>query len=223
MIQEVSTTNKDTPIHVAITDDHPMVLQGMKLMLSNYKHINLYAVYENGAALLNGLATRQPDVLLLDIQLSDTTGDELMPELMQLYPELKVLVVTNFDSTLYASKMLWQGVKGFLLKTTSESELIKAIEMVDKGEKYIEKSIANRMTNETERDKRIFTTKSSLTEREKEILQLIAKGKTDQEIAGILFLGLGTIKFYRKGLLLKMDVPNTASLVAKALKTGLIS
>ncbi len=197
-----------------------MILKGMKLMFSNYGHINLCGIYQSGAELLEGLAQMQPDVLVLDIQLNDKTGDELMPELMQQYPELKVLIVTNFDSTMYAGKLLWQGAKGFLLKTADESELIKAIETVYNGEQYIEKSIADRMANETERNKRIYTTKTTLTEREKEILQLIAEGKTDQEIAQLLFLGVGTIKFYRKGLLLKMDVPNTAGLVAKALKIG---
>jgi DNA-binding NarL/FixJ family response regulator len=204
-------------INVAITDDHPMIIQGMKLMFSNYKHINLCAVYQSGAELL---ATILPDVLLLDIQLSDKTGDELMPELMERYPELKVLVVTNFDSTMYAEKMLWQGAKGFLLKTADEYELVKAIETVYTGEQYIEKGLAKRIAHESARNRKVYTGKSTLTEREKEILQLIVEGKTDQEIADQLFLGLNTIKFYRKGMLLKLDVPNTASLVAKALKMG---
>jgi len=207
-------------INVAITDDHPMILKGMKVMFSNYKHIRLCGVYQTAAELLEGLARAQPDVLVLDIQLNDKTGDELMPGLMQQYPELKVLVVTNFDSTMYAGKMLWQGAKGYLLKTADESELIKAIETVFNGDRYIEKSIADRMANETEKNKRIYTTKTTLTKREKGIIQLIADGKTDQEIAQLLFLGVGTIKFYRKGLLLKLDVPNTAGLVAKALKMG---
>ncbi len=208
-------------INVAITDDHPMILQGMKLMFSNYEHIHLCGVYQSGKELQEGLAQVQPDVLLLDIQLSDKTGDELMPELMQQYPELKVLVVTNFDSTMYARKMLLQGALGFLLKTADESELVKAIETVYNGQQYIEQSIADKMANETERNKRVNTAKSTLTEREKEILQLITEGKTDREIAGLLFLGVGTIKFYRNGLLLKLDVPNTAGLVAKAFKMGL--
>ncbi len=207
-------------IQVAITDDHPMVLQGMSMMFSNYEHIRLCGVYQTGQELLDGLAVELPDVLLLDIQLSDKTGDELMPELMQQFPKLNVLVVTNFDSTMYARKLLWQGAKGFLLKTADEHELVKAIETVYHGGSYVEQSIADRMANETEGNKRIATSKSTLTEREKEILQLIAEGKTDKEIAALLFLSVGTIKFYRNGLLLKLDVPNSAGLVAKAFKMG---
>ncbi len=209
-----------TIINVAITDDHPMVIQGMTTMLSGYKHIHLCGVYQSGAELMKGMAQAQPDVLILDIQLSDKTGDELLPELLGLYPDLKVLVVTNFDSTMYADKMLWQGAKGFLLKTADKAELVRAIEVVYAGERYIEKSMAERIAGESVRNKKLYTWKSMLTDREKEILQLIVEGKTDQEIADQLFLGLNTIKFYRKGMLLKLDVPNTASLVAKALKMG---
>lgn len=213
--------NKNTfLINVAITDDHPMVIQGMTMMFSSYKHVNLCAVYQSGAELLKGIAESQPDVLILDIQLSDKTGDELLPELLKRYPNLKVLVVTNFDSTMYAEKMLWQGAKGFLLKTADKAELVKAIEVIHAGGKYIEKSLAERMTGASVRNKKLYTGKSVLTDREKEILQLIVEGKTDQDIADQLFLGLNTIKFYRKGMLLKLDVSNTAGLVAKALKMG---
>jgi DNA-binding NarL/FixJ family response regulator len=121
---------------------------------------------------------------------------------------------------MYADKMLWQGAKGFLLKTTGKAELIKAIEAVHAGGRYIEKGLAERIAGASGRNKKFYTSKTTLTEREKEILQLIVEGKTDQEIADILFLGLNTIKVYRKGMLLKMDVPNTAMLVGKALKMG---
>ncbi len=103
---------------------------------------------------------------------------------------------------------------------SSEPELIKAIEAVNAGEIYVEKKLAEKISKENEQSKRIYTGKISLTDREKEILQLIVEGKTDAEIGQHLFLGLNTIRFYRNSMLLKLDVPNTASLVAKALKMG---
>ncbi len=208
------------PIRVAVTDDHPMIVQGLRLMLSNHSHIQLTAVYQNGAELLEGLTRSLPDVLLLDIQLPDKGGDELIPFLLEQYPDLHILVITNFNSTMYATKMLWAGAKGFLLKTTSEPELIKAIEAVHAGEVYIEKKLAEKISEEKEQSKRMYTGKISLTDREKEILQLIVEGKTDAEIGQHLFLGTNTVRFYRNSMLLKLDVPNTASLVAKALKMG---
>lgn len=208
-------------IHVIVTDDHPMVTQGLQFMFSNYPHIRLCGVYHKAGDLLEGLVATLPDVLLLDIQLPDTPGDELLPKILQLYPELKVLVVTNFDSPMYANKMLWLGAAGYLLKTADEAELIKAIEVIAAGGRYIEKKLEDKIQQGSYRAKRSYSTRSSLTVREKEILQLIVDGRTDQEIADQLFLGLRTVKYYRKMLILKLDVSNTASLVAKALKMGL--
>lgn len=208
-------------IDVAIADDHPMIAQGIRLIFSNYPHIELSAVYKNGDELLQGLAKHLPAVLILDIQLPDKTGDELLPQVLASYPGLNVLVLTNFDSPMYATKMLWQGAKGFLLKTADEELLIEAIETVARGAEYVEKELKEKLDFDNLRARKIYTVKSALTLREKEVLQLIVEGNTDQEIANRLFLGLDTVKHYRKGMLLKLDVKNTAALVSKALKLGL--
>ena len=208
-------------IKVSIVDDHPMVLQGLQTILAHYQHIHVSSVYKNGTELMNGITDCRPDVLLLDIQLPDQTGDELVPQLLALYPDLKILVLTNFESTMYASKMLWQGVYGYLLKTAEEEILIEAIETVFKGKKFIVQGIKNKIEHTPLKSKKILAAKSALTTREKEVLQLIVNGYTDQKIADTLFLGLNTIKHYRLTLLLKLNVNNTASLVNLALKMGL--
>ncbi len=185
-----------------------MMIQGLQKMLSDYEHITLSAAYTNAAELLQGLAEAVPDVLLLDIQLPDRTGDELVQEILDQYPLLKILVLTNFDSSMYITKMVWQGVHGYLLKTTEEATLIHAIETVFSGQQYIEPDIQEKIDQYPLRSKRIFTTKSVLTTREKEILQLIVNGSTDQEISQTLFLNFATIKHYRMSLLLKLDAKN---------------
>lgn len=207
-------------IKVAITDDHPMILEGLTTILSRYNNIAITGTYCNGEELLKGIATHTPDILLLDIQLPGQTGDELAPLLLEQYPNMKILVFTNFDSNMYATKMLWQGVHGYMLKHSKEEVLIQAIESVYHGNEFIDAIIKEKIDTQALRSKHILTTKAALSIREKEILQQIVNGLTDQEIANKLFLGVSTIRFYRKSILLKLDVKNTADLVSKALRFG---
>lgn len=209
-------------IKIAITEDHPMVIQGLQRIFSNYKEFEITAVYKNGKELQKGLATTQPDVLILDIQLPDKNGDELMVWMAEHHPDIKVLILTNFESPMYIRKMSWLGTLGYLSKTADASEVILAVKKVYNNESYIEQRLRHIMEEQGEGyTSRMFSSKSKLTLREKEILQMVVEGLTDQEIAAKLFLSFGTIQHYRKNLLLKLDVKNTASLVAKALKTGL--
>jgi len=209
-------------IQVAIADDHPLIMQGMQMLLSRHPHIILVGAFGSGTELLHGLERMAPDVLLLDIQLPDKSGDELAPAILKMHPGIRILMLTNFNSPLYVHNALRNGVHGYLLKTTEEDTLISAIETVHNGGMFIEASLREKMEQEIPRkNKRIFTTKSILTSRETEILQLIVNGHTDPEIAQQLFLSLHTVKRYRINILLKLDVKNTAALVKKALQLGL--
>src|SRR4051794_4056706 len=98
--------SSDHIIKIAIVDDHPLVLNGIKNILPIYPHIKLVGSYADGESLLTGLSKEAPDVLLLDIQLPDQTGDELLPIILKQHPNIKILTVTNFDSPLYANTML---------------------------------------------------------------------------------------------------------------------
>jgi len=160
-------------------------------------------------------------VLLLDIQLPGKTGDELAPIILRKYPGIRILTLTNFDSTLHVSNMLRQGVHGYLLKNAEEDVLIRAIETVYRGESFLEESMKDRLHRLDIRITRTVSTKSTLTPREKEILQLIVTGDTSQEIAEKLFLSLHTVENYRTSIMLKLDVKNVAALIRKALRTGL--
>ncbi len=168
-------------ISVTIVDDHPMVLYGLEATLRKYSHIRVEAIYKNGRELMDGLMLRVPDVLLMDIQLPDIPGDELASLLLEKYPSLKILVLTNFDSLLYVCKMQWIGVHGYLLKTADEEILVKAIEKVSVGEHFLEKQMQDNIALYPIRSKKMLAAKTALTKREKEILRLIADGMTDQK------------------------------------------
>jgi len=210
-------------IRIAIVDDHPMVILGLTKMLSGYDFIEIAGTYSHGAALLEGLNKDLPDILLLDIQMPEQTGSELAPLLLEQFPGLRIITLTNFDNGLYAHNMIKAGVKGYLLKTTEESMLIDAIKAVHAGDSFVEPVIRQKMETLQDKTNRTFTTKSNLTVRELEILQLIVDGFTDSEIASRIHLSLPTIKHYRISLLLKLDARNAPALVKKALQLGLVT
>jgi DNA-binding NarL/FixJ family response regulator len=209
-------------IKIAIADDHPMIIKGLQNMLSAYPDIALTGTYPDGDALWKGLAEQVPDILLLDIQMPGKTGDQLTPSILKQYPELKIIILTNFDSALYVSNVLRHGVKGYLLKSTEEKVLIHAIETVYNGGEYVEPSMESKLRELSAVRKRTASLKSTLTPREKEILRMIVNGDTSPEIAERLFLSLHTVENYRISILIKLDVKNTAALVKKALQLGLV-
>lgn len=209
-------------ISVAIADDHPLVLSGLQSVLKQYEHIDLIDSYKNGATLLEGLSRRTPDVLLLDIQMPDKTADKLVPLILSRHVNIKIVILTNFDSSLYINNMFKLGIHGYLLKNAEEKELIEAIETVYGGNTYIEIALKEKMgLLEGKIVKSVFT-KTSLTPREKEILRHIGDGKTNQEIADTLFLSIRTIENYRLNIQLKLGAKNTAVLIRKAMQLGLL-
>ncbi len=208
-------------IRIAITDDHPMIIGGIRDMLSNYTHITLIGTYTSGEALLTGLKTDIPDILLLDIQLPGLNGDELVPILKKNYPDLSIIILTNFNSIVYTQNMVRLGVKGYLLKTADEATIINAIDTVYNGDTFIEPSLQEKL-GAVLQPRNSLITKMRLTLREKEILRMIIKGHTNQEIVSTLFLSINTVKTYRKRIFLKLDVKNMAELTNKALGMGLV-
>ncbi len=212
-----------TFIRIAIADDHPLIVQGLQTMLTRYPHLKVTATFAQGQELLDGLHISQPDILLLDIQMPGKTGTELAPIILKSYPDLKIITLTNFDNALYAHNLLEAGVSGYLLKSAPEDAVIEAIEKVYKGGTFLEPSMQEKLHQLQVKTNRAFTTKSDLTTREKEILQLIVDGHTDVEIAAKLFLSAYTIKHYRISLLLKLDVKNAAAMVKKAIQMGLVT
>lgn len=208
-------------IHIAITDDHPMIIGGLRNMLSLYPHIRLDHAYTTAKELMDGLQLHQPDVLLLDIQLPDKTGDTLVPVILKKYPDIRILALTNMDSMLYVHNMLRLGVSGYVSKNSDPDTVIKAIETVYKGEQFLEPSLKEKLDQFSFTMKKEAALKPTLTLREKEILQLTVNGDTIQEISEKLFVGLRTVEYYRSNLLLKLEVKNMAGLIKKAIRLGL--
>jgi len=211
-----------TYIRIDIADDHPMIIDGIKNMLYYYKHIEIGNTYYTGAALLEGLEAGQPDVLLLDIQLPDKSGNELARIISKRYPHLPILVLTSMESAFHFKDMITNGCKGYLLKSASKEKLLHAIEEVYHGREFLEPSLKDQLLLKVLKIKNKDTFLTPLTRREKEILELIATGLTSSEISERLCLSQRTIENHRFSLMQKLNVKNTASLLKVAMEMGFI-
>ncbi|MEZ2443814.1 response regulator [Chitinophaga sp. RCC_12] len=208
-------------IKLAITDDHLLVISGIKAMLTPYPHISV--VYESNrpGALMEALPGIQPDVLLLDIQMPEIDGIALCKQVKKKHPSVKVIAISSFMESHYVKQMLRNGAAGYLLKGTDPETLIRAIEEVHAGGQFLDDLIRNQIVNEAITGQKRINYEIPLTRREKEILKLIADEYSNQEIADLLFISLRTVETHRLNLTQKLAVKNTAGLVKEAMKRGI--
>ena len=209
-------------IRVAIADDHPIVGNGLKKILNDFPHIRVAAIYTTGKELLEGMRKEQPDVLLLDMHLPDLEGPALARDILKRYTSVRILVLSSSDIIVQVKKMLQLGCMGYLLKDSDDLTIVKAIEAVHEGGQFLSPVLQQRLLGDLFRNKQSDKYQANLTRREKEILQLITREFTNQEIADKLFISLHTVDNHRSSLLQKLQVKNTAGLVRKAIEHGLI-
>jgi DNA-binding NarL/FixJ family response regulator len=209
-------------IKVVITDDHPIVADGLNNVLLRTSHIQVTGIYHSAPELLKNIKQANPDVLILDKQLQESDGVETVRALVKEMPALQILIFSSTDNTYQVKKMLEAGCRGYLLKDADNDTLIKAIETVFKGARFLSPLLENALLEDLFKHKTHVQKQANLTKREKEVLDLIVKEYTNQEIAATLFLSLSTIEFHRTSMLQKLGVKNTAGLVRVAVQTGLV-
>lgn len=210
------------PIKIAIADDHPLVIDGLQNAIGPYPEFEIIGTYNNGNALLASLQQKQPDVLLLDIQMPGKTGSELVPIVAQKYPDIKILILSGMESSTFVKSMLKQGCMGYILKnTTNQNILIEAINKVYQGQIFVDASLKEEFLFRILKEKKKEEAATPLlTRREKEILQLIVSEYSNQEIADKLYLSLRTVENHRYNLLQKLNAKNTVGLVKIAMQMG---
>lgn len=208
-------------IQIAITDDHTIVIEGIKTMLKSNKEIDIIQAFENLKDTFEHLNS-SVQVLLLDINLPDGNGITACKELLEKHKKLKIIALTNFEDSLFIKQILKNGAMGYLLKNTSKTELTEAIKEVNNGNRYLPKKISDILLNDAIGVENSSYFIPKLTSREKEILNLIIKEYTTDEIATALFVSSKTVESHRSNLLQKLGVKNSAGIVRVAFEKGLL-
>ena len=207
---------------LAIADDHLLVVNGLRAMVEKDQDITMLFAATTGADLLEQIAQKQPDVLLLDIQMPDMNGIDLCKLIHRNYPVVKIIALTNFEQSSYVKQMMRNGAAGYLLKNIDVKTLKQAIESVMDNKSFLQEQIKNNMMGELLLGKKQTSQGVSLTKREVEILSLVARELSNQEIADKLFISIRTVETHRINLTQKLGVHNTAGLVKEAYKRGLV-
>ena len=206
-------------IRVAIVDDHPLVIEGLKSLLRPYDNIKVIGSFETGKGMLDFLDHSDADIILLDINLPDISGIEVCQKIRTLYPNVDIIGLSTYGERSIVNQMIGNGAKGYLLKNVTETELIEAIIKVYRGGHYYGNEVQQAMADT------IFHSLGDtprLTKREKQVLKLIVAGKTSAEIAQELFISQLTVDTHRRNLMKKMNASNTASLVRIAIEKVLV-
>lgn len=202
-------------INVYLTDDHTLLAEGLTTALAQSEDIRITRTFSTLHDCSAALATEQPDILLMDISMPDGDGVAFCHELVQEYPALHIIALTMHDEYSLVKRVLDTGIAGYVLKNVTTDELAEAIRRVHDGKKYICAEIASLMRKRA-------TTEVTLTERETEILKLLAEGYNSRRIAEILFISEKTVKWHRKNLLNKLGASNTSELIAIVIKKKLV-
>lgn len=206
---------------ILIADDHPIVLEGLKQILTVYKDTIVIEEVDTCKGVLDKVSQNIYNLLLLDINLPDMMGLDILEELKNRYPKLPILILSIYPEEQYAICAMKLGADGYLVKKSAPKELIKAIEQVSHGEKYISSSLAQRLAHYVEADNRIMP-HEMLSGREYQVMNMIASGKSITEIAEELIISVKTVSTYRTRILEKMAMKNNIELARYAVKQGLI-
>jgi DNA-binding NarL/FixJ family response regulator len=212
-------------IKVAIADDHSLFREGLKFILAKMSGIELILEVSNGVELLKGFEKEVPNVVLLDLEMPNGDGVETCKQLKKDYPEVRVLVLTMHSEERMISYLMEIGANGYLLKDIRHDVLKNAIEAVHTQGFYFTNEVSKSLLEGLKKHSRQvpkFGMEVSLSTREKEVLELIAKELTTLEIGERLFISERTVEGHRKNLLSKFDVKNTAGLILKAVKQGFL-
>ena len=204
-------------IKILVVDDHPMVLEGMRSMLEQISFVHLNGTAANAYEAIEKIKISLPDIVITDINMPEISGIELTSKIKTEFPTVKLIAMSTFKERSYISQMIQNGASGYMLKSASKEEIEEAILSVYEGKLYMSLDI-----NLSADEKQHIGKVPIISSREKEVLELIADGFTNPQIAAKLFISLHTVDSHRKNLLTKFGINNTASLIKLAAKYNMV-
>ena len=210
-------------IKVLIVDDHPVVRKGLWSCLSTKEHIKVVGEAIDGNDAIRKVKELSPDIVLMDVQMPQMDGLAVTEALRKQAPQVKVLILSMQSNRESVLRIIKAGARGYVLKDAPTEELVRAIETVKSGEAFFSQPVAqialNQYVSDTDENKPI----AKLSEREREVLGLIAEGKSNKEIAMHLGIGVRTIETHRERIMRKLDIHSVAGLTKFAIANGIVS
>jgi DNA-binding NarL/FixJ family response regulator len=213
-------TPMSTKMKVFIVEDHAIFREGLKRVIAEMDDVELIGEAENGATFLEQLKKCSPDIVLMDIQMPVMDGLEATERALKYDPSLKILVISMFGEEEYVYSMVEKGVSGFILKTSGIQDLERAIKRICNGQQYYSEEIMGLLVKKVRQIDSVE--KIVFTEKEMEVLRMLCKGSSNNEIAEKLFLSIRTVEGYRNKLLQKTGSTNVINLVIFALRNKLV-
>lgn len=226
-------------IRVLLVDDHAILREGIRYLLSASGEVDVVGEAQDGVEALEMVQSLKPDAVLMDIAMPRMNGIEATKELKKRHPELPVLILSMYDSEEYVLPILKAGASGYVLKRSAAQELVNALKAVVSGQVILHPDVARTVMEnihqgaqapaggaspaQQQRDGAMHPQLEQLTEREREVLTLIARGLTNQQIGDKLFISIKTVQAHRANLMEKLDLHDAVELTKFAIRTGLVS
>jgi DNA-binding NarL/FixJ family response regulator len=208
-------------IRVLIVDDHAVVRSGLRLLLENEDGIECVGEAGNAEEAVRVARREKPDIVLLDVVMPGMTGIQATPEILSAAPDCKVLVLSMQDDPSYVREAFAAGAAGYVLKEAAEAEVVQAVHEVSDGGRYVHPALGARLVV-ADQQARARAEADPLSEREREVLRLLALGHTNQEIAKMLFISVRTAETHRAHIMQKLRLSTRAELVRYAIANGLL-
>ena len=214
---------RNKPIRLLLVDDHPVVRKGLEFCLAPYPNLVIAGEARDGAEALRKARELLPDIILMDIAMPQLNGLAVTELLREELPQIKVLILSTYSSAEYVLRIVQSGARGYLLKTASPEELVKAIETVNAGETAFSADVARVALNQIVQAARGGARLPSLTQREREVCARIAGGFSNKEMAQVFGIGVRTVETHRERLMRKLDIHTVVGLTKYAVAKGLIA
>lgn len=213
-VMAMSSTEALTPITVLAADDHPLIREGLEAVLSSQPDLQLVELVANGREALESYRRRQTDVVLMDLRMPVMDGVSAIRAIVAEFPSARIIALTTYDGDQDIYRALSAGARGYLVKDMLRTEVLRVIRAVHAGQRGIPASVAASLAE--------FTPRRDLTPREQDVLELMAKGLSNKEIAAVIGREESTVKVHVKSILEKLDVGDRTGAVVTAIERGFL-
>jgi len=207
---------------IFIVDDHDIIREGLKTILRRQPDYEVIGEAKDGEEALEKVSSLKPDILLLDITMPRKTGLEIIEQVLKKSPSTKILIISVHKANAYVLKALQSGVKGYLSKENAADDLLQALRKIVSGQVYLDAQASDYLLKKVSKPQEEMAAQSLLTDRETDVLRLVAEGKAAKEIAALLSLSPRTVENYKNNMLRKLGLHRTSDLIKYAIKNKII-